>query len=220
MPDSRCIALIADIVSSRSLAGPDRNALQEKLSNLLAELDQRYSSTILSGFVITAGDEFQALLSKAQDLPSIIWDLERSLRPIDLRIGIGCGTLDTPLRNPALGMDGPAWHLARDALNFAKSARSLGGVFRGFGDRDDEILSGFAILLRHLRERLSGRQFEVLELLRHQVTQRAVATELGITNQAISKQAKSAGWEAYRKGEGAWRTALGAFDYSLEWGPQ
>jgi hypothetical protein len=40
---------------------------------------------------------------------------------------------------------------------------------------------------------------------------------LGITKQAVYAHSVSAGWHAYREGEGAWRTILGRFDYSAEW---
>lgn len=217
---AKSIALIADIVASRHHIGGERQVLQERLSALLTAQNRKRKHALLSRFVITAGDEFQALFKDPTVLPDVVWDLEEGLAPVDVRLGLGCGTIETTLTRDAIGMDGPVWHLAREALEFSKAKRLHGGVFRGFGNPDDAILGGLARLLRNVRERLSPKQREVLALLRQEDKQLAVADKLGVTKQVVSKQAKSAGWDAYREGEDAWRSALRRFNYSAIWNAQ
>lgn len=207
----RYTALIADLVASRKFQGTRRQRLQDEVSTLLKDLNRAYRQKIVSKFVITAGDEFQGLLGDPTCIPDIIWDVEMRLDTVSTRVGIGYGALDTQLNEFASGMDGPVWHKAREALTESEKSHGLGGVFRGFGEKEDDILNALSKLLRSLRARLSAKQRLVLDLLRKSPNQAAVAVELGITPQAVSKQARSAGWDAYKHGEAAWRVLLEAF---------
>jgi hypothetical protein len=215
--EKRTVAVIGDMVGSRSFQGPQRRDLQRHLRAVLQRSNQSYARAILARFVITTGDEFQGLLADPTVLPDLVWSLEERLPEIAIRLGIGCGTLETPLAKDAVGMDGPVWHNARAAIMQAERQRRLGGVFEGFGEPDQTVLNGIALLMRHIREGLTRRQLEVVSALRRQPSQRAVAELEGLTPQAISKHARSAGWEAYRAGEAAWRAALSRFDFSRQW---
>lgn len=211
------MAIIADIVQSRNIHGSERRSLQRRLNEVLRQINTRHAKAILSKFVITTGDEFQGLLANATAIPDIVWTLEQELPTVEIRIGVGCGGLDTPLAEYAVGMDGPVWHRARSAVVEAESSRRLGGVFEGFGDPDQAILNGLARLMRHLREQLTRKQREILHALRENPLQTALAENRGISKQAVSKQAKSAGWDAFREGEAAWGAALDGFNFSSLW---
>jgi len=191
--------------------------LQRSIEAVLANLNERYESEIIAKFVVTAGDEFQGLLCNATILPDIVWDLEDGLRQVDVRIGIGCGVLDTGLREYAVGMDGPVWHHARDAVSLAR--RRPGGVFVGFGADGDSLLNGFARLLRLLRQRLAPVQRRTLSILRREPTLAGtdLAARYRISRQAANKTMRSAGWNAFHEGEEAWRVALKPFDYCRHW---
>jgi hypothetical protein len=213
----RCIAIIADVVRSRQIHGAARTDLQRDLKGALQQLNERHAPAIVSKFVVTTGDEFQGLLCTGTAIPDIIWVTGGRHWGVRIRFGIGCGRLDTQVEPYAIGMDGPVWHLAREALQVARAKARLGGVFRGFGDRNDVILNGLAALLEHTRQGLTDRQFAIFEALRRTPHQTSVAETLGISRQAISKQARSTGWEAYRQGENAWRLMLQQFDYCRLW---
>lgn len=183
----------------------------------MEEINTKHADAILSRFLVTIGDEFQGLLTKCGTIPDLIWDLEDDLADVEVRVGIGCGVLETELQESAIGMDGPVWHAARNAILRAKDANALGGVFEGFGDEDDAILNGFARLLRHFREDLTETQREVVSLSRGGMNRSGIAQKLGITNQALGKHLKAAGWLVYQEGESAWKTALAKYDYSENW---
>src|SRR5579863_269032 len=69
----RYIAIIADMVGSRSMARPQRRVLQQQFARVIASLNRDYRKTIASKFVITLGDEFQGLLNSAIAIPDLIW---------------------------------------------------------------------------------------------------------------------------------------------------
>ncbi len=212
-----CVAIIADIVHSRAITGAKRRSLQVRLNSLLERINTEYVDGILAKFLITLGDEFQGLLCRPEHIPDIVWEVERELGEIDVRFGIGLGTLDTDLQEYAIGMDGSAWHNARTAIQQAKSDNLNGGVFRGFGESNDTILNGLARLLRHLREKLRDRQWRILDQYRLDPVQAKIARDIDIDRQTVHRNIKSTGAAAYLEGERALRLVLQKFDTRDDW---
>lgn len=171
-------------------------------------MNTRYRNALAAKFLITIGDEFQGLLRDPSVLPELIRSVEINLPDIEIRLGVGCGEVFTDLNEYAIAMDGPAWHSARTAIEDSKTNRRLGGVFVGFGHDVDVTLNGFARVLHYVRSRLTAKQRNLLEALLASGTQTEIAARAGITKQAVSKQARAAGGEAYREAEHAWRMIL------------
>jgi hypothetical protein len=146
-------------------------------------------------------------LNSATAIPDMIWRLEQDLPQREFRVGIGLGTLDTPIQKYAINIDGPALHSARAAIEYAKKTKALGGVFRGFGELDD-ILNGVASLLWFQRSRWTQRQRDIANLLRKGISQTEVAEELRITKQVVSRQVLASGCYQYIAGDNAWRMIL------------
>lgn len=213
----QCVALIGDIVKSRKLDGGRRYSVQQRLSSLLEEFNQVHQRSIISQFVVTLGDEFQGLLKSPQIIPDLLWQLESDLTDVQVRIGAGYGTLTTPIQDEAIGMDGPAFHNARAAITEAKSRGHLGGVFKGFQTPANEALNGFARILYRQRVSWTDTQREVVEFLRRGIRQSGIATELDITQQAVSSRTRSSGWQAYTEAEHGWRVMLTQFDSATDW---
>jgi hypothetical protein len=126
------IALIGDIRQSKGLA--ERQQIQQRLRETCDELNQRSDELgLVSPFTITLGDEFQALFGHAAGLWRCIFRIESLLRPVRLRYGVGVGAIDTEInRASAIGMDGPAFHRAREAVD---SLRQDGGSYRAGAGR-------------------------------------------------------------------------------------
>lgn len=213
-----CVGLIGDIVKSKQYSGPSRGQLQVQFKEALAEINAQHEDDVLADFVITIGDEFQGLLKTAECLPDIVWEIESYLRPVEMRLGIGLGNLDTPLAKDALAMDGPVWHRARQALSTARTR--LGGVFVGFGSDEDILLNGIARILHFVRAGLTDQQHKVVAQLRKGKTQEEIADLMEITRQAVSKHSIAAGWEAYREAEDAWHQLLQRYRYHAAWEPE
>lgn len=214
--NERWVAVIGDMVHSRELSARSRATAQRDFAKLITLLNRRFRRSIASRFVITLGDEFQALLSDPAVIPDLVWMIETEYHQRDVRLGFGFGTLHTPIQPVALNIDGPVLHHARTAITVARNRRILGGVFEGFGAYD-EILTGFAQVLREIRRRLTERQREVVAMMRSGKTQMETAAALGISKQAVSEHAMAAGWEASKLAERGWK---GALDLATQRGKQ
>lgn len=201
------IAIIADMVRSRDLPSARRAILQRRFVRLTDRLNHDYRRLVAAKFVVTLGDEFQGLLNSAAVIPDLVWHFEQYFAERDLRLGIGFGTLTTPLQKIAINIDGPALHAARFAVDAARRSKALGGVFRGFGQLD-ETLDGLARVLWFHRSRWTLSQRKIANLLRQGLSQTQAARKLRVTPQVISKQLLAAGWVQYAAGENAWRMIL------------
>ena len=207
------IAVIGDVVQSRDITPRQRPKVQAALEGLMAHINKRYSKAVLSDFLLTLGDEFQGLLDVPDVIPDIVQDIRERLPELRLRIAVSRGILTTPRKKTALGMDGPAWHAARDLLERSRSRRDSGGAgggvwFVGFRD-DDEVLNALSALLDHHWDKLVATQREVVTALRHhEGLRKDAAKELGISQQSLSNRAQSAGAREYAAGMQAWRAML------------
>jgi SatD family (SatD) len=112
--------LIADVVASRS-SGRLRQSLTEKLR--IASIAQLDDGFIRIPYAVTAGDEFQAVATHLHRLPKLILDLRRRLLPFRLRVGVGLGTIEGPIRQPVNRMTGEAFENARRAIIEIKATR-------------------------------------------------------------------------------------------------
>jgi hypothetical protein len=202
------VALIADMVASRELSPSDRSAVQEQFTKFIDQLNSLYAAHLRAKFIITLGDEFQALLGTPEVIPELIWTIEQLFTARKLRLGFGYGLIYTTVKEYAINVDGPALHNARNSIEMAKDSALDGGVFTGFGSTLDPALNGFARALHHQRATWPPRQREVVNRLHAGLRGIDIAQELGITKQAVSRYASLAGWEAYAEAERGWTTLL------------
>jgi hypothetical protein len=108
------VALIGDIVDSKELS--QRAALQQQLAGTLKAVG-RSARGLASPYTLTLGDEFQAVYRAADSIFADIVTIMAEVHPIRVRFALGVGALTTRINaKQALGMDGPAFHLAREAL--------------------------------------------------------------------------------------------------------
>jgi len=212
----RATAFIGDVSSSRDLGSEERGELQRQLEALLDRVNRELHEAILADFTITVGDEFQGLLVRPGALPELVWRLRDRLPDVRFWTGVGFGTLDTELEDRAIGMDGPAFHLAREALEAAHDEGLHGGVFSGFGE-DDGVLGGLARLLDWQRQGFTDAQREAVRRVRAGETQTEAARKIGVSRQAVSKRLAAAGWTAYRDAEESLRSLLSRYDTAEEW---
>ena len=219
-PHSRApvTVVIGDIVESRKLTVQRRSSLQVELNGVLKWFNRHYKGAVLSDFLVTLGDECQGVLGAAEAFVELMWAVETVIPDSEIRWGIGHGAIVGPLEPVALGMDGPAFYRAREAVINAKRARALGGVFAGFGNDEDVMLNGFARLLHYERSNWSPLQRRVMEELRVVPNVANVAERLGVSRQDISKKSQRAGGRAYFEAESAWRLLLSRFDAREKWG--
>ncbi len=139
------LAVIGDIVDSKHL--PKRDEFQTKLAALLKETSSG-NAAITSPYTITLGDEFQAVYKNADSLFVDIFSIWCAIYPAQARFAIGMGELSTGVnRKQALGMDGPAFHRAREAIARLKAT---GYLIRLQGEPVKDAANDGWKLLNHL----------------------------------------------------------------------
>ena len=176
----RAIVLTVDQRGSRS--APDA------VPELLGELATLVPHPVLR-FERTAGDEVQGVL----DDPAAVVDVAAELLGREIwRVGIGIGTVETPLPNSTRAGRGPAFVDAREAVNRAKS-----GVHHIAVVGDDRYRAWQAEttlwLLSTVLRRRTDRGWEVQRMLADGLSYVEAARRLGISQSAVSQRAQAAG---------------------------
>lgn len=183
------LAVIGDLVRSRQVA--QRRSLQARLGRALERVSADHRG-LASPYTLTLGDEFQAVYRRADRLFPDLLDVLAAIHPVRARFAIGVGALRTPL-NPqqALGMDGPAFHRARAALEALKRE---GGLWR-VGAEPAETWAAANHVLAYVGHHLAGWDVNRLRILRLRLSGVAVAAmveEIGISRVAIHKNIRVA----------------------------
>jgi DNA-binding CsgD family transcriptional regulator len=197
------LAIVGDVVRSRELEG--RGEFQQRLRSSISRVNEEYSSSIASNFILTIGDEFQGLLRSAEKIPQILAVIRSEIHPIEQRVGIGIGKLDTELEAVAIGMDGPCFHRARDAIERAKSSGTSIEVETGGMSEPFRI---YALLYSNLRKQWTPRQKQVFDLSMIGITGKAIAQQLRITPSAVSQHLSAVGANGIFEATRIWVEAL------------
>lgn len=141
-------------------------------------------------FQRTVGDEVQGVTDAPATLVEVVG---RTLRAGGWNIGIGFGTIETPLPAETRAGRGPAYLRAREAVTRAKSAPHrvvvVGAVDHPGAEHLETVLGLWAGLL----ERRTARGWEVHDLLAQGLSYSAAGQRLGITQSAVSQRVQAAG---------------------------
>ena len=179
------IVLIGDIIASKEIA--DRLNFQKKFTDVLVKSNKTYYNSMISPLTLTIGDEFQTVLWEATNLFNIINLIDRSIPEISLRYGIGLGKIDTEI-NPqsAIGMDGPAFHFARTAVETARKEHKI----YHFNCDNQFLQERINVMLDWIDitfKKWMPQRKEIFYQYQEKKTQRAIAQNLGITQPAVSQ---------------------------------
>ncbi len=192
-PEKGCYtALIGDVAGSKRISEKDK--LSDVLWSVVRdETRSRFETAAITGFEITAWDEWEGVLAT----PHAVWDIikfwEGRLDPSRITVGIGIGSLESPLDDDPRRVTGEAFYRARQALKMAKDRKSIAYVI---GNSQPEELNLTFLLRTALRRRLTGRQRQVTALYEKHGDVRLVAAELGVTHQNVSQVLRYAEWDA------------------------
>lgn len=179
------LAIIGDLVDSRGLT--DRQSVQRRLSAVLAAANSDPAG-ITSPYTLTLGDEFQAVLA---DAPRAFLDATRiqaAVHPVMVRFSLGVGELTTSI-NPdqALGMDGPAFHRARDGIDLMKAEADRLFHVSGLPADCAALCNASLGLISHSFGKWQTRRFRILAALQANVPVPDIARQLGVSEQAVYK---------------------------------
>ncbi len=177
--------VIGDMIGSRKLE--NRSGIQKKFSAALKTIQKRHKEQIVSPLTVTIGDEFQAILKDTSQLFNTLYEIEQSLKSVSLRYGFGIGIITTEINySAAIGMDGPAFHNARAAIEQARKS----GRHYALRCEDTFIEKRLNTLLNWLdisTTNWSSEKRTILHLYRHNVTQKEIARLVSMSQSAVSQ---------------------------------
>lgn len=176
--------LTVDQVSSRT--GPDR--VEPTLRRLSVD-------TVLA-FTRTVGDEFQGVLDRPLSVVQVILDL---MREGDWYLGLGIGPVETPLPENSREARGPAFPVARAAVEAAKQDPDRVRIMATApGEQDAADAEVVLHLLAAVRGRRSDQGWAAMDAMTGDATMQDAAERLGITRQAVGQRLRAAGWAVER----------------------
>lgn len=185
-----CYMFVLTIDQRKSTTQGDR---VPQLLELLTTHPQ--APTPLRAFERTAGDEVQAVFNNPQDLLNAALMIARTQQ---WHIGIGSGTIKEPLPTHAREGNGEAYKNARQAVERAK--KSAGNVaYQAPADDPYQLLIEATLqLVFDLEEKRSEQRQLIGNEYTQGKTQQEIATELGISQQAVSSALALGRWRETR----------------------
>jgi len=201
------IAVIGDIIKSRSIT--NREEVQEQLKSILDKVNRDYADALASKFTLTLGDEFQGVFRSGNNVLRLLDEIIFSLKPVELRFGIGIGSLKTALDpNASIGADGPAYWNARKAIEIAHKNNDYGRAnIELCADGEHELVDLVNQILKLTAFQASGwreSQIEVYRLILEQginspaqINHQELAKLLNIQASSLTRRFESSGIKRY-----------------------
>lgn len=202
----RYIAMIGDIRYSKNIQ--NRGAIQKKLNKILNAINEDYSKDIAAKFVITLGDEFQVLLREGNHILEIIRTIQRQLYPIEVRFGIGIGSITTAInKEAAIGADGPAYYAARNMIDdlriMEKKLRSQASDVKvGYYEQPEDLmleqLNVFFRMSKIIDHSWSEEQRKtIIDAINTGDSQAQIASRHGTTQSTIARRLATGNYTTY-----------------------
>lgn len=196
-------AVIGNIVQPKD--STDHAGIEEKLKNVLGEINEKYAPDIALDFVSTTGHEVKGLLSSSLRILEIIDRIRIQMGSVDIRFGIGIGEIDGKIDNRRSdGVDGPAFWNAREAILEIDHADDYGKtkilIMSDENKHMTRIMNDNLRLCDYIESRWRGTQKEVVEFsILHfgydlKVKQTELARSLNLSTQALNQRIQSSGY--------------------------
>jgi len=194
------VALIGDLVGSRE-AG-DRAALHARLVGALDRVNAEQRAAV--PLRITVGDEYQGVYDDLGTALRVTLRLRLALLPdVDARHGLGRGSITVLSERPRVE-DGPAWWAARQAIESVETEErraALRGLRTAYvvaedaGDAgpDPAAVNAALVLRDQLLHGVGADSLSVLAGMLTGMTQKDIATRLGVTASAVSQRVRRDG---------------------------
>ena len=205
------VAIIGDIKGSQQI--DDRRDVQNRLNDVLKNINEKYDVLIAAKFMITLGDEFQGLVYEWEMAYDIIEEIQMGMYPQQIRFGIGIGRITTDI-NPemAIGADGPGYYNARRAIEAVKQSeqksKTQSSDIRIEIERDGKSLSTalntIFMLMTLIQRSWSPRQREIIrEFEKEDCSQAECAEKLNISQSSVQRSLINGNYYAYKEAKEA-----------------
>lgn len=182
----KVVAVIGDIVESKKIS--NRSIFQEDLSNHFKKLNKKSKNEILSPYTITLGDEFQVIYNNLDKIFPDVWSILEHVYPQKVRFSIGLDTLSTRINpNKAIGMDGPAFHIAREGINnLKKYSSSIIQLYKTKSETINLINKSLALVF-HSSKTWKKNSISIINRLMNNFEIEKIAADLNISARAVYK---------------------------------
>ena len=219
----RYLAVIGDLQSSRERT--HRRKTQEYLEAWLDEWSSASPGVFAARPNLTAGDEVQCLLREPAAAMWFVQELSDRLHGAvkepgyehEMVFGLGWGALsvgaipEPPAFDERVWMlDGPCFHLAREALQASK-AEGAWLRCRGLSGAEDEVVCALFDLMWAIRSGWTAGQSVITYDRRHKETQRELAELRRMSPSAVSQHLKAAHFSSILAGERAVEAILRSY---------
>lgn len=190
------IALIGDVINSKKIESKERLIFQENLKKDFKRFNDLYKEKIAAELTVTLEDEYQGLFYDANIAFEVITYLQVKYS-FNFRYGIGIGKLYTNLNDISIGMDGPTWWKAREALDSLKKTKRKIQILGINNKNFEEIINNSLVFIWNKIGRWTREQKKVLEQiiytygLNNQFKQIEFANKYKIDPTKVSRMLKS-----------------------------
>jgi len=184
------VVIIGDVSGSKQLSGKNRYKTQLFLKSAIVQINEEFRDEIEAPFTITKGDEFQGLVTNLKSAFEAVLALEKLTFPVKIRFGIGIGNIFRMGGKLPIEMDGPAFHRANAALNYAKKKKFA--YFLKTEEESLDILTNTIFqLMTAIKKRWNERLFRLYWRYKDLGTYREVAAVENISPQAVCDALKT-----------------------------
>lgn len=198
----REIRLIA--VVNADVVGADDESRRECLRPALDRLNHLFAPAVAEPFSLGDRDRIDGALIDPAQTPLCVSVLRESIAPLELRVGVGIGTVEH-LRGGSGEHD--AYALAHDALLLTVRDQGL-GRYLGTGEAGDVLLGALCRLVDPLIRARTQKQWEAIAAYRELGHQREVAERLGVTRQSVGDRLSAGHRRAVEEADAAIATYL------------
>ncbi|MCL1830574.1 MAG: SatD family protein [Oscillospiraceae bacterium] len=196
--------IVGDMINSREMTQQDRSIAGITATDVFSDVNSRFRMYLLSGFELSGGDSFEAVLTAPYKVFEILQTIIKALYPVcKVRISIVLGELYTfgEGLNTVHSIDGPAFHKASD--NILKQKKNNSNHWLQLtvdtGNDAQPLVDAVITMLSVISEGWTDRQRQIVfqyELLNHDMKELSVADRISLN--AVRKHLKAANYEAYR----------------------
>ncbi len=196
--------MIADVRASRRLSPSLRARLPAEIRRALRQSQELDENAYRLMPELLKGDEIQAVLRANAAALQIATYLRAKLAvttggAVQLRIGIGGGSIDRLSRKGPFESDGPAFHRARAALEQARAAGGSRATAWIVGEQVfDRLADGVLGLYDAVSTRWTVPQWAAIQGRIEGKEQRVIAAESNVSIQSVSKRLLLASWNEVR----------------------
>jgi len=164
----------------------------DRVPEALARLGREFRPVV--PFERTIGDELQGVLSDPSDVVAAVLEL---VRQDEWYVGIGAGPVEEPLPASTREARGPAFVMAREAVERAKrrpNGVAVVGVDAGAAREAEAVLALLAAVVR----RRSDAAWDAVDLVVTGLSATEAAGKLGVSRQAVGQRLAAGSWQQER----------------------